>query len=116
MGKNALLFLISLCFLGCVDAYEVVIPDTVLPKEKMAGVILDIHLVEATLNLNAGNVSKDTIEGKMNFDVFKKHNITKEEYDKSYTFYAENPEALKEVYDMVLNELSKLQAEVGNSK
>lgn len=116
MIKKAFLILVSFFFWGCVDGYEVIIPDSILPREKMAGVILDIHLIEATLNLNAGNVNKDTIEGKLRIDIFKKHNITKEQYQESYIFYTENPDALREVYDIVLTELSKLQASVGNSK
>jgi len=82
----------------------------------MAAVIIDIHLLEAALNLNAGNVSKETMEEKVNTNIFKKHNITKEQYEESYSFYTENPGELTKVYDIVLSELSKMQASVGNSK
>jgi hypothetical protein len=116
MSKNAFFLFLALLFFGCTDGYEVVIPDHILSKEKMAEVMLDIHLIEATLNLNAGNVNKDAVEGKLSFDVFKKHNISREKYEESYTFYTENPDAMKEVYDIVLKELSKLQASVANSK
>jgi hypothetical protein len=114
MAKYFFIILLSFSFFACTDAYKVKIPDSVLSKEKMAAVLLDIHLLEATLNLNAGNVNAS--DGKLSFDIYNKHGITKEQYEESYTFYTENPEALKEVYDIVLNELSKLQVTVSNSK
>jgi hypothetical protein len=108
-------FLILFCFLlvACSGNDEKKIPDSVLPKEKMTEVLVDIHLLEAVLNLNAGNINKDNIQG---IDLFKKHNITKKKFDDSYAFYTENPEILTEIYDMVLNELSKLQATAVNTK
>lgn len=106
MIKKAFFVLISFLFFAC-SGEQKEIPDSVLSKEKMAEVMVDIHLVEAALNLNAG---KQEVREKLNFDIYKKHNITKEEYQKSYVYYTENPEALTEVYDIVLKELSKLQA------
>jgi len=46
----------------------------------------------------------------------KKNNITKKQYDDSYNFYTQHPALLNEVYDLVLNDLSKMQAEVTNKK
>lgn len=82
----------------------------------MAEVLVDMHLMEATLNLNAGSTDKNGKEEKLKIDIYKKHNITTEQYRDSYRYYTENPESLTEVYDIVLNELSKLQAAVSNSK
>jgi hypothetical protein len=110
--KIAIIFLSAFLF-GCTDTEEVKIPDNIISKDKMAKVFVDMHLLEATLNLNAGNPAK---KEELNIDVFKKHGITKEKFEESYKFYTQNPSALSEVYDIVLNELSKLQAEVGASK
>ncbi len=82
--------------------------------------MVDIHLLEATINLNGGNTSKisaiknDTAIYKM--DVFKKHNISKEQYKESFYFYTQHPEFFTEVYQLILNNLSKMQAEVTNKK
>ncbi len=93
------------------------IPDTVLSQEKMAEVMVDVHLLEATLSVNA--YSKDQIVTNPimpNSDVLKKNNVTKKHYEESFGFYCQNPILLTEVYQLVLNNLSKMQAEVMNKK
>jgi len=93
------------------------IPDNIFPKQKMADVFVDIHLLEASMSLNSTSVDKITSGNPTpNFDVLKKNNITKKQYDDSYNFYTQHPALLNEVYDLVLNDLSKMQAEVTNKK
>lgn len=94
---------------------QVAVPSDILPKEKMAQVITGIHIAEAEANmqklpdlpaLQAGSASTE----KSSFEnIFKKHKITKEQYEKSLSFYIDHPELLDQVYEKVLNELSKMQ-------
>lgn len=108
-------FMASMFFLlmSCGNANEVKIPDDILSKEKMAEVMVDIHLLEATMNMNIAATDKASPTA---VDVFKKHDITKEQYQESFVFYTEHPEVFTEVYQLVLNDLSKMQAEVSNGK
>ena len=93
------------------------IPADVLPKDKMAEVMVDIHLLEATVNLTVTATDKAAFNEKGDqIDVYKKHNITRKQYEDSYLFYTRHPELLGEIYQQVLNELSKMQAEVMNGK
>ena len=106
-------------FLAACSSIEdrVAIPDAVLSQEKMAEVMVDVHLLEAALNIS--NYSKDQVAVNAinpNSDIFKKNNITKEQYKESFDFYARNPVLLTEVYQLVLNDLSKMQAEVMTKK
>lgn len=113
MLKKALFIACSSLLFSCGDLTEVAIPDSVLPEEKMAEVLVDIHLLEASMNLNVAETDRVR---PANIDIFSKHGTTRQEYDESYRFYTENPEKLAEVYQLVLNSLSKMQAEVVNSK
>jgi hypothetical protein len=93
------------------------IPDTILSQQKMSEVLVDVHLLEASLNVNAygkGQVIMNNIQPDS--DILKKNNITKEQYDSSFDFYARNPILFSEVYQLVLNNLSKMQAEVMTGK
>ncbi|MBI4946566.1 MAG: DUF4296 domain-containing protein [Bacteroidetes bacterium] len=82
------------------------IPPNVLPKGKMAQVLTDIHLAEAEANPNA--FADSTQKATINFQqVFEKDTITKKQYEESLTFYIAHPELLNEVYEEVVNELSK---------
>ena len=80
----------------------------------MSAILTDIHLAEAEINLG---VSDSTSKEKNNFEkIFKKHSITKQQYDVSLTFYIDHPELLDKIYEDVLNELSKMQGEAAKSK
>ncbi len=112
-------FYIALCIIlaACSAKTEVKIPDTILPKRKMAEVLIDVHLLEASMNLNIYNPDRTVIqEPTPGFDVLKKNNITKRQFDESFGFYSEHPALLNELYDSVLVSLSKLQAEVMTKK
>lgn len=114
--KKVLYILICVLLLACAEKKPVEVPSTVLPKDKMAMVLVDIHLIEAGMNLNVMSPESAAIPTGMgaSIDVLKKHEITKAQYDSSFVFYTQHPEMLKEIYDDVLNELSKLQAKVAN--
>lgn len=119
MLKKILSVSICLFFAACSGEKTVSIPDTVLSKEKMADVMVDIHLMEASMNITGVNPSRIDLAGgnvSLNIDILKKHNLTKKQFDESFNFYSNNPELLSEVYQQVLNNLSKLQAEVSNKK
>ena len=93
------------------------IPDNVLSQEKMVSVMVDVQLVEAALIVNQlkGDEAK---EAAVNYydSVMKQHNISREEFDVSFKYYAEHPGLMEQIYDEMLNELSKRQAEVENEK
>ncbi len=119
MYRNLFYIVIYLLFTACSGTQEIKIPDNVLSKEKMTQVMINIHLMEASMNLTGGNPNKIDLAGSsvpLNIDVLKKNNITKKQFDESFSFYTNNPELLSEIYQNVLNELSKMQAEVSNKK
>ena len=115
------IIVIMLCTIlySCAEEKEVVIPENVLSQEKMATVMTDIHLLEASMTLNFSNAT-NLINGPemqaTTSQLIKKNNVTKEQYQTSFVFYAEHPDLLTEVYKQVLNNLSQLQAKVSNEK
>ena len=101
--------------LSCGENKTISIPTNILSKEKMAEVITDIHLAEAEASMRT--VPDSSSKEKLNFrKIFDKHSITKQQYEKSLSFYIEHPEILDEIYEQVLNELSKMQGEVAKGK
>jgi hypothetical protein len=93
------------------------IPSDVLPEEKMAEVMVDVHLLEAALSIGTYNKDNATLQNiHPSSDILKKHGLTKQQYDQSFAFYSSNPKLLAEVYQLVLNDLSKMQAEVMTRK
>lgn len=115
--KYFVCILFSILFVGCASETQVAVPDTILPKEKMVEVMTDVHLLEASMNLNVYNIDKTVAENPTpGFDVLKKNNITKQQFDESFDFYSRHPSLLNEIYEIVLNDLSRMQAETMNKK
>ena len=116
MKKRICIFFLTGLLFSCGNEKEktVATPADVLPKEKMALVITDIHLAEAKASLQP---TPDTSSEKLNFRmIFEKNKITKDQYEKSIAFYIDNPELMNEVYEKVLNELSRMQGEAAKGK
>ena len=110
MNRFSSLLLTAYCLLvfscGQKDK-SVVIPATILPKAKMARVIADVHLAEAKENLHS--LPDSTKMKPIDFQkIFEKDTISKQQYEESLTFYIDHPELFNEVYEEVVNELSKM--------
>ena len=94
--KNWVLhILILLLFSGCTMR-----PFGVLSQDKMVDVLLDVHIVEAaiqTLDSNSKRIEKQEYYNEM----FAKHGITKEQFDKSLDWYSHHPNRFVEIYEEV---------------
>ena len=113
MKKIATILCITFLYACSSIEDRVDIPDTVLSQEKMEEVMVDIHLLEAALNVSSFSRDQVVVNNiNPNSDILKKNNITKKQYNESFDFYSKNPLLLAEVYQLVLNNLSKMQAEV----
>jgi Na+/phosphate symporter len=101
-------FLFVLCTSCGTEEKQTEIPPNILPKEKMVQVITDVHIAEAEANLRTlpDSTSKETISFQK---IFEKNSISKQQYEESLTFYVDHPKLLNEIYEEVLNELSKMQ-------
>ena len=111
--------LIFACFFlfSCSEKKTEELPLNILSKEKMTEVMLDIHLLEASMSLNAnGPDNTIAVAPSKDSDVLKKHKISKSQYDESFDYYSKHPALLIEIYTQILNDLSKMQAKVSNKK
>ncbi len=106
-------------------------PNDLITEEKMVLVLADVHLLEATLNVRSPQVIRPrgpiTLELPVDsiikgvvldpslappigwYDIFKKHEITKQQYESSMKWYSSQPEKLNLMYDDVITELTKRQ-------
>jgi hypothetical protein len=117
MFKKIVLIYLGLSLLAC-SGNEKFAPDDVLPVGKMSEVMLDIHLLEAQMNLTSFTTNNPSvINTKPMLDVFKKHGVKPEEYRRSINYYTtQSLDSLNRIYELVLIDLSKMQAEVNNKK
>lgn len=111
MKQLSVLLLFGIFFVACKSGEESSdTPENILTKNKMVEIMVQVHLAEAALNLNLNDNKAG--ETKVYQDIFRKKNVSKNQYEESLKYYTEHPEKMVEIYDEVLNELSRMQAEV----
>lgn len=98
-------------FCSCSDPVE--IPADVLPKDKMILVLTDVQEIEAQIQaqgLERNDSTKQVAYGYYK-TIFNKHKITPETFKKSFDFYQSHLEMMDKMYDEVIINLSKKEAE-----
>lgn len=84
--------------------------DSLIPKEKMIRLLVDIHIVEAALVVKR-NETEETNDLAIQYyqAVFKKYGISRNRYDKNLKFYRQDPEEFGKMYEEVIRELTERQ-------
>ena len=105
--RNKVLYVLLLILLsGCGMR-----PWGILSHDEMVVVLLDVHVAEAAMKIVDSSAKR--IEKQEYYNtVFEKHNITKEQFDKSLDWYARHPKLLVAIYDDLKKEAERLQERV----
>ncbi len=81
-----------------------------MDKEKFSDVIVDFTLAESASGINVLNVQGKRSDTVYAFNPLTDNNVKRELFDTTLYFYSHHPRQFKEVYELVLEKLSKLQA------
>ena len=96
--------ILSVLFLLAIVACEVKRPEYILPPERMEAFLYDYHLVQSM----SGEYSSSSNKEKLFYDyVFKKHGITKEQFDTAMIWYNRYPKHLQGIYESLEKKLEK---------
>ncbi len=84
-------------------------PEGLIPEGEMVMVLKDISLVEARFQrrLSMPGIHPNELVFENYKMVFDSHNIDIEQFKKSYSYYEENPEIMRNMYDSVIIVLTK---------
>lgn len=102
--KRLVVILLACSLIGC-KSNDDVSSSGIINKEKMQDVMKDI--IQAN-SFTEQFVRKDTLKNanienmKMQQRIFLLHHVTKEEFYKSYNFYASQPELMKPIVDSII--------------
>lgn len=111
MNKTLIFILIISVFaVSCRDKEKIEIPSDVIPQDKMADILVQQHVADATLNVVnlKKSFSSYTPEAYYN-RVLEKNGYTREQFDRSVEFYATVPNIMDKIYDNVLEKLNIMQ-------
>lgn len=111
INKSVVIVFSLFFFISCSKG-EKKIPQGILKEEKMVELLVDIHLAQAAVNLsNFGQSNLPNDFEKLKKDIYSKHQISKEKFLESFTYYTNHPEKFDKIYGDVITELSRQQAE-----
>jgi len=108
--KHFLTFLLF-TILGC-NKEEV--PEGILSIEQMATILIDVHIAEGKIMVLRQHPDTATIILRhFEDEIFKKHNLNREVYEKSFRYHLTNIKGLQEIYSRVVDSLN-VRKEVPN--
>lgn len=90
-----------------------VTPNFLIPEDSFKMVMYDLHVLEGFISRNPDKVkSTDTLYEKQSMAMFEKYSISEERFKKSFDYYLAKPEEMDKMYDEILEELTKNQADL----
>jgi hypothetical protein len=109
--KKLLYILFALLIVACAEKKEEPAPppSDLLSEEEMAEVLVDLHIMEASINVKMTQESRLVKDTAHYQDVYKEHKISKAQLDESFRYYASKPEKLSGIYEIVVSKLNQMQ-------
>lgn len=99
--------LILIFLLACREKYPPV-PRALIQSKEMESILSDMLIADALSETRGmGGISEKQFTEQYYVTIFKNHNVTREEFVKSYRFYEDNPVLLNNVLDSVLGDISR---------
>ena len=91
---------------GC-EAPEDKRPDGLIPEDRMAQILTEIHLTESTVSrLNLVGVDSANMAYKhLERQVFRKFQVDTAAYTRSYIYYSSHPREMEAIYKQVVEKL-----------
>lgn len=77
----------------------------------MAALLTEVHILQASLQLGYTRNDSAISANEAFDDLWKKHHITRNDYNRYVTFYTRHPELLDSIYEKVMSNISEQKAE-----
>jgi len=110
------MIMITVIFAACNETTvnpEKIEPD--IQEEKMVQILKDIHLAEAIAQSERINI-KDSLLAIYYDDIYRIHNITKEDLERNLELWMNDAEVVDKLYEKIIEELSKEESNYANRK
>ncbi len=109
--KRVLPFFLLILLLSCNSNQDV--PEGILADSTMKSIIVDLSIVDASFNMSLSSFTAPKFKSELFYEeVMKQHKTSREEFNRSMKFYAQNTKRLQKIYEDALIDLSHKQVEV----
>lgn len=102
MNKVLMMLVLGLLLGACSST-----PDGIIPEEKMARLLADVHQAEGVVETERGYYSSDSMRRVLRKSVYERHGVTAEQVDSSMVWYGRNIEKYIDVYSRVIEILDE---------
>ena len=115
-GTRAIRYVLILTILGFVlscQATQDERPDNLIPADKMAAILTEVHLAESRVSrLGLRSVDSSNVVYKhLERGIYKKFGVDTGAYNRSFIYYSSHPREMEAVYKQVVENLkAKTQA------
>ena len=92
------------------------IPADIIPVDSMVHIQADVELIEAYLLTIRLKRERDSIGVVKYNELYAKHGLTRESYQKNLQYYLDHEIQMRELYTKTLEELNKREAELKAGK
>ncbi len=96
----SIIFLLGILLTSCYNEKKIHKPENLIEQEKMAIIISDFTLLEATMNTVAAN--KALVDSTLKVNLFEEHKISTEQFNESLLYYSKKPEEMKAIQEQVI--------------
>ncbi|MGI4738269.1 MAG: DUF4296 domain-containing protein [Janthinobacterium lividum] len=101
---------------GCGRPEQVPMPATLLPKEKMTSLLVQLHLLEA--RVETSHLPPDSARAlfiSQQRDLMRRNGVSQTDsvFERSYRYYATNAKDLDEIYAAVIDSLTRREKKMG---
>lgn len=88
-------------------------PSNLIAYDEIVLILADIEIAESALRQkqNAG-AEIGEIQEAYYHSIFKKHDVSRVQYDSSMLFYRQDPETMDRIYEDVISRLSVIESEI----
>ena len=82
-------------------------PEGLMERNEFKKALLDAQLIEARMNHEMILEQMKTMPVQKYYEeLFERHHITEEQFQKTFNYYTEHPDELKEIYEEIMTELT----------
>ncbi len=116
--RTITLLLLIGCTLSCTRRERPKPPEHILSEEKMTAVLYDVQVVEAIYQRGGKPSAEAGLEmGRQLYgEVFEKHDITREQFKESFSWYSQKPRLMDDMYEKIIERLNTEQAKLNEKQ